>query len=100
MRLLRTFAPIGDESGLGVYRRLAAANALTGWKELATLCELPVARGSLLMHPELVAARLGVQVVWAQQASAAEELARGWQSHRRKSDAVCPQCCKRPAIPS
>jgi hypothetical protein len=94
MRLLRTLAPIADESGLGVYRRLSSVNGLTGWKELARLCELPVAQSSLLMHPDLVADCLGLQPAWAQQASAADELARGWRALRRKGDAICPQCLR------
>ena len=94
MRLLRRVPPIEDQSGFGYYRSLAAANALTGWKELARLCELPLAQSSLLARPALVAEVLGVPHAWTQQASKADELARGWHPLRRKVDAVCPHCLR------
>jgi hypothetical protein len=94
MSLLRTFSPVTDESGLGYYRRLSAVNGLAGWKELASLCELPLAQGSLPMRPQLVAEVLGLQPAWTQQAWAADDLARSWRALRRKGDAVCSQCLR------
>jgi hypothetical protein len=94
MKLLRKFPPIPDESGLGVYRRLSAANGLTGWKELAVLCELPVAQSALLLRPDHVAECLGMPHEWAQIASSAHERAAGWRGLRRKGDAVCPHCLR------
>lgn len=94
-RLLKTFAPLNDESGLGYYRRLSAANALTGWKELSRLSEVSGARSGLFSRPEHVARMLGVDGAACQMASAREELALGWRGLRRAGfDAICPHCLK------
>lgn len=92
-QLLRTFAPFPDESGLGYYRRLASENALTGWKELARLCEVPVVKTGLLVRPKHVAEGLGLRPAWSQEASSQEDMVRGWRGRRRLGpDAVCSQC--------
>lgn len=94
-RLLKTFAPLNDESGLGFYRRLSAANGLNGWRELARLSEVSGARSGLFSRPEHVARMLGVDSAACQMASAREELALGWRGLRRAGfDAVCPHCLK------
>lgn len=94
-RLLKTFAPLNDESGLGFYRRLSAANGLNGWKELAKLSEVSGARSGLFNRPEHVARMLGVDSAACQMASAREELALGWRGLRRAGfDAFCPHCLK------
>jgi len=94
-RLLRTFAPRDDESGLGFYRRLSAANGLSGWKELARLSEVSSARSGLFNLPEHVATMLGVESAACQMASAREEIALGWRGLRRAGyDAICPDCLK------
>lgn len=94
-RLLKTFAPLEDESGLGYYRRLSAANALNGWKELARLSEVSGTRSGLFSRPEYVATMLGVDSAACRVASAREEIALGWRGLRRTGfDAVCPHCLK------
>ena len=94
-RLLKTFAPLDDESGLGFYRRLSAANGMNGWKELAKLSEVSGARSGLFSRPEHVARMLGVDSAACKMASAHEELAMGWRGLRRAGfDAVCPHCLK------
>lgn len=95
MQLINTFASDEDESGLGYYRRLAAANGFSGWRQLARLCELSVSRSGLLSRPEYVAELLGLPAAWAQQATSQEDMARGWTGLRRTSrDAVCPHCLR------
>lgn len=92
-RLLKTFAPLNDESGLGYYRRLSEANALNGWKELARLSEVSGTRSSLFSRPEHVAKMLGIDSAACHAASSREELALGWRGLRRAGfDAICPHC--------
>ena len=92
-KLIMTFAPHPDESGLGYYRRLASQNALSGWKELARMCEVSVVKTGLLARPEHVSAALALEPAWSQQASSQDEMARGWRGLRRTgADAVCPHC--------
>ena len=93
MPLLNTFPPQADESGLGYYRRLAAGNALWGWRELARMAQVSSHRSGLFGRPEFVATQLGLETDWAQQAAAAESAAKGWKGlHRMRADAVCPAC--------
>lgn len=93
--LLRTFAPLNDESGLGFYRRLSSANGLSGWKELARLSEVSSARSGLFNRSEHVAKMLGIDSAACQMASAREEVALGWRGLRRAGyDAICPHCLK------
>jgi hypothetical protein len=93
VQLIKTFPPFADEPGLGYYRHLASENALSGWKELARLCEVPVVKTGLLARPEHVAEVLGLELAWSRQASAQEDMARGWRGRRRLgADAVCPHC--------
>lgn len=93
MPLLNTFSPQADESGLGYYRRLAAGNALWGWRELARMAQVSSHRSGLFGRPEFVATQLGLETDWAQQAAAAESAAKGWKGlHRMRADAVCPAC--------
>lgn len=93
MALVRTFAPHEDESGFGYYRRLAAANALWGWRELADLANVARSRSALLGRPEHVARELGLELRWAQDASQQEQRSRGWRClHRATGDAICPVC--------
>ena len=77
MPLLNTFPPEADESGLGYYRRLAAGNALWGWRELARMAQVSSHRSGLFGRPEFVATQLGLETDWAQQAAAAESAAKG-----------------------
>ncbi len=93
--LLRIFAPLDTEGGLGFYRRLSEANGLSGWKELARLSEVSSARSGLFNFPEHVATMLGVESAACQMASAREEIALGWRGLRRAGyDAICPDCLK------
>lgn len=93
MPLLNTFPPQADESGLGYYRRLAAGNALWGWRELARMAQVSSHRSGLFGRPEFVATQLGLETDWAQQATAAESVAKGWKGlHRMRADAICPAC--------
>jgi hypothetical protein len=95
VELIQTFPPDDAESGLGYYRRLAAENALYGWKELARECEVPGSRTGMLAQPEYIAARLGLEPAWTRHALAQEEVARGWSGLRRSlGDAVCPACLR------
>lgn len=92
-RLLKTFAPLPDESGLGYFRRLSETNALSGWKEMARLSEVSGARSGLFSRPEHVANMLGIERAACQMASAREEVALGWRGLRRTGfDAICPHC--------
>lgn len=91
--LVSIFPPLADESGLGYYRRLAAHNAMLGWKELARRCNVSQAKTSLLERPGDIARQLGLESAWSRQASEHEDLARGWRGLRRtRGDAVCPHC--------
>lgn len=93
MPLLNTFPPEADESGLGYYRRLAAGNALWGWRELARMAQVSSHRSGLFGRPEFVATQLGLETDWAEQATAAESVAKGWKGlHRLRADAICPAC--------
>ncbi|MBB5417067.1 TniQ family protein [Paraburkholderia atlantica] len=93
MSLVITFAPYDDESGFGYYRRLAAANALWGWRELAGLANVTRSRSALLGHPDHIAAELGLEENWSRFASRQEQQCRSWRALRRsQSDAVCPAC--------
>jgi len=94
-RLIRTSTPHKDESGLGFYRRLSAANGLNGWTELARLSEVSATRSGLFSRPEHVANMLGLDSAACQMASAREEITKGWRTMRRTGfDAVCPHCLK------
>ena len=93
MSLVITFAPYDDESGFGYYRRLAAANALWGWRELAGLANVTRSRSALLGHPDHIAAELGLEENWSRFARRQEQQCRSWRALRRsQSDAVCPAC--------
>jgi len=91
--LVITFAPHDDESGFGYYRRLAACNALWGWRELAGLANVTRSRSALLGQPDHIAAELGVDERWTHFANHQEQVCRSWRGLRRsRSDAVCPMC--------
>lgn len=93
MSLLVTYPPRPDESGLGYYRRLAADNLLSGWRELAGLAGVQPSRGALLGHAEFVAGQFGLENEWAHFASNQDGIARSWgRLHRTHADAVCPAC--------
>jgi len=93
MSLLKTYPPHKDESGFGYYRRLAADNVLSGWRELAGYAGLPKTRSALLSHVELVAGELGLEREWARSASRQELQCRSWgRLQRGQTDAVCPAC--------
>ncbi|MFT4063329.1 TniQ family protein [Paraburkholderia sp.] len=93
MSLVITFAPSDDESGFGYYRRLAAGNALWGWRELAGLANVTRSRSALLEHPDNIAAELGLEEKWSRFASRQEKQCRNWRALRRSQwDAVCPAC--------
>ena len=93
MTLMRTDAPRDDESGLGYYRRLAVANALFGWPEVAALAGVARTRQALLASPEHVATQLGLEPEWSHAATQQEQASRDWRGLRRsQADAVCPHC--------
>jgi len=93
MSLIVTYPPHADESGLGYYRRLAADNVLSNWRELAGLAGIAHSRSTLLGHEQTVADLLGVETAWARFASEQERHARAWGPlHRLQGDAVCPAC--------
>lgn len=93
MPLLQTFPPHEDESGLGYYRRLSAANALWNWRELASMAEVSRYKTGLFANPEFVASQLDLQPEWTRQASRQDEKSRALhRMHRQRYDAVCP-CC-------
>lgn len=93
MALLRSYAPHNDESGLGYYRRLAADNALWGWRELARMGQVSPYRTALLSGDHGLALRLGLDTDWVEKAATSEATARSWRGlHRHSHDAVCPQC--------
>lgn len=94
MRLIRTFEPFIDESGVGYYRRLSSANGLAGVRELARLCEVSTGKSALLVNPEHVARMLGINPEWARRATERDEVAKVWRSLRRRSDAVCVDCLR------
>ncbi|MCD5329366.1 TniQ family protein [Chromobacterium piscinae] len=93
MSLVVTYGPREDESGLGYYRRLAAANVLSGWRELAGLAGVQRSRSALLGHADFVAGQLGLENEWAHFASQQDAGCRSWgRLHRTQADAVCPAC--------
>ena len=95
MTLIQTFPPKEDESGFGYYRRLAANNALWGWRELAGLANVSRQPVGLLGQPKHVAAELGLDAHWSQSACDQEEKSRSWRGMRRsRNDAICPECFK------
>ncbi len=93
MELTYLFEPKADESPLGYYRRLSAANALTGWKELALMAEVSPSRSGLLGAPEHVARMLSMPQPWTELLALQEQGLRALRSlHRSGRDAVCPHC--------
>lgn len=93
MELTYLFEPKADESPLGYYRRLSAANALMGWKELALMAEVSPSRTGMLGAPEHIATMLGMSREWTDHLAQQEQGLRTLRSlHRSGRDAVCPQC--------
>lgn len=93
MPLLQTFAPYADESGLGYYRRLAAANSLWKWREVASLANVTNYKSSLFESPDFVASQLELEPQWTRMASKQYAASRALhRMHRQRYDAVCP-CC-------
>lgn len=93
MSLLVTFPPQDDESGLGYYRRLAAENLMTNWRELAGLAGIERTRSALLGRADFVSGQLGLERAWTQLANERETTCRSWgRLHRGPHDAVCPAC--------
>ncbi|MFZ4287713.1 TniQ family protein [Variovorax sp. HJSM1_2] len=93
MGLIITHAPHPEESGLGYYRRLAADNALFGWRNLAATAGVEPSRRALLTRTDDVARNLGLNSGWTESACKQDELCRSWgRLHRAQSDAVCPAC--------
>ena len=93
MELTYVFEPKADESPLGYYRRLSAANALTAWKELALMAEVSPSRTGLLGAPDHIASMLGMPRDWTNRLAQQEQELRALRSlHRSSRDAVCPHC--------
>lgn len=93
MELTYLFEPKADESPLGYYRRLSAANALTSWKELAVMAEVSPSRTGLLGVPDHIATMLNVPRDWTDRLAQQEHELRALRSlHRSGRDAVCPLC--------
>lgn len=93
MSLIVTLPPYDDESGLGYYRRLAAENMFSSWRDLITLANIPPNRGALLDEVDTAASSLGIERDWAKFAHRQDLAWRQWgQLRRLKSDAVCPDC--------
>lgn len=93
MPLLQTFAPYADESGLGYYRRLAAANSLWKWREIASLANVTNYKSSLFESPDFVASQLELEPQWTRMASQQDAASRALhRMHRQRYDAICP-CC-------
>ncbi|WP_250519863.1 TniQ family protein [Caballeronia sp. NCTM1] len=93
MSLVLTYAPKADESGMGYYRRLAADNALFGWRNLAAAAGVEHSRRALLTRTDTVAENLGLEHAWAAFTQKQETQCRNWgRLHRVHSDAVCPAC--------
>lgn len=93
MPLLQTFAPYADESGLGYYRRLAAANSLWKWREIASLANVTNYKSSLFESPDFVASQLELEPQWTRMASKQDAASRALhRMHRQRYDAICP-CC-------
>lgn len=98
VELAQTFGPKADESALGYYRRLSAANALWNWKELAHLAQVSPSRTGVLGRPGYTAEVLGLEPAWTASVSRHEDVAREWRGlHRTAHDAVCPDCLKESA---
>jgi hypothetical protein len=93
MSIIVTYAPRGDESGMGYYRRLAADNALFSWRNLTETAGVERSRRALLTRADDVARNLGLEPTWTEAAKQKEDLCRNWaRLHRAQSDAVCPAC--------
>jgi len=93
MTLICTFPPKDDESGFGYYRRLAAGNALYGWREIAVLANVSRSRSAIFAAPGHIADELGLDPEWTQFALRQEQQSRGSPGlHRSATDAVCPAC--------
>lgn len=93
VELTYLFEPKADESPLGYYRRLSAANALTGWKELALMAEVSPSRTGLLGTPDHIATMLVMPRQWTDRLAQQEQGLRTLRSlHRSGRDAVCPHC--------
>lgn len=93
MPLLQTFPPHSDESGLGYYRRLAAANSLWKWREVASLANVTCYKTSLFESPDFVASQLELEPAWTHFASKQDDASRTLlRMRRQRYDAVCP-CC-------
>ncbi|MEG1564989.1 MAG: TniQ family protein, partial [Bacteroides sp.] len=93
MPLLQIFQLHEDESGLGYYRRLSAANALWKWRELASMAQVSRYKTGLFANPEFVASQLDLPLEWARKASKQDEKSRSLhRMHRQCYDAICP-CC-------
>ncbi len=91
--MLIQLEPRPDESGFGYFRRLAEANGLARWRELAGEADIVRSRNVLMDSVERVAESLGIPSHWATDVSYQESQARGWLALRRTSaDAVCPRC--------
>jgi len=93
IELIHLFQPRPDESPLGYYRRLAAANALWSWKDLALMVGVTPSRSGLLGTPDHVAEALGIEASWTRQLAQQEQRLRALRSlHRSRGDAVCTHC--------
>ena len=95
MSLLKTFPPHPDEAPLGYYRRLAAANLLFNWRELASVAGVSPSKTGLLGRPAYIAQELGLDSRWTHQLARREEASRAMHRFSRNAcDAVCPLCLR------
>jgi hypothetical protein len=95
MELTYHLEPKADESPLGYYRRLGAANGLRNWKEMASLAKASPSRSGLLSRPEHIAASYGLPLPWTTAVSQREEALKALRGlHRNQHDAVCPACLR------
>ncbi|ARN18439.1 TniQ family protein [Piscinibacter gummiphilus] len=93
MELTYHLEPKADESPLGYYRRLAGANGLRNWRELASLAKASPSRTGLLSRPEHIAAMYNLPSEWTTAITQREESLKALRSlHRGHHDAVCPRC--------
>lgn len=93
MTLIVAYDPEENESGRGYYRRLAADNSFSSWRDLAGMAGVARTPAALLLCPDHVAAELGLQPAATDRAAQAEQRARSWRGLRRvTSDAICPAC--------
>jgi len=93
MQLTYHLDPKADESPLGYYRRLSAANGLRNWKELASLAKASPSRTGLLSRPEHIAAMYNLPIELTTAITQKEESLKALRAlHRGHHDAVCPQC--------